>query len=98
MELARSRVTRAEAAHEAPAGDELPLASPVERVLRIAKVNASLGANEVRAEHILLGLAGVDALLEYGVTPERLGEEVHRTLSAAVPGEGGAEAPPSDAG
>ncbi len=36
---------------------------------------------EVGAQHILLGLAWANALLEYGVTQERLGEEVRRVLT-----------------
>ncbi len=52
-----------------------------EKVFKVARLNASLGSNEVGAEHILLGLAAEHTLLEYGVTTERLGEEVRRVLA-----------------
>ncbi len=80
IERVRTRA-RADASRGELADDELALAGRSEEVLKLAKLNASLGSYEVGAQHILLGLAYANALLEYGVTQERLGEEVRRVLT-----------------
>ncbi len=91
-------LTRTRLGAEAPSGElsaaEITLSPQAEEVLKIAKLNASLGSYAVGAQHILLGLAYENALLEYGVTPERLGEEVRRALRAEAPSASDAEAPP----
>ena len=79
IELARTRA-RAEATGEARSADELALSAEAQAVLKLATLHASLGSYKVAAQHILLGLAHENALLDYGVTAERLGEEVRRAM------------------
>lgn len=98
MELARARVPRAEGAHIEATGDEIPLTAESKKVFEVAKMNASLGSFKIGPQHILLGLAAVNALLDYGVTSERLGEEVRRALRAETESEPAAGAAPPDPG
>ncbi len=79
IELARTRA-RAEASGGERSDDELALSAESQAVLKLAKLNASLGSYKIGAQHILLGLAHENALLEYGVTEQRLGEEVRRAM------------------
>lgn len=80
IDLAAARARAAVFSAE-PSDDQIALTPAAEKVFKVARLNASLGSNEVGAEHILLGLAAEHALLEYGVTTERLGEEVRRVLA-----------------
>jgi len=88
LERARDQLVRGSADH-APAAF-LPVTPATQKVLELA-LNEELTRrpNHVGTEHLLLGLIGAhqQALLDLGVEPGRIGQEVQRVMNAQAPDE-----------